>query len=131
MEASDPSGGSAVKKTKGESDYRMSHLREKVVMCVLWTVCLAALVCLSWNGSVLYNRVTVLEERIAFLEMRSFAVDEILEQLRKGNGETLRTRVNRDTLETYSRNTRDIGECNCPAGRLILQCFQSAGIYLV
>lgn len=93
-----------------------------IVMCIMCSVCATAVVYTSWKESVMQNRLTVLENRVARLESTRNAdnVDVLMERFRREAESQFRRRVSRglrsDTAEEYIRTTRDVSECACPAG---------------
>lgn len=100
-----------------------------LVVCVLCTVCVLGSVYNGWRESLLHNRLASLEDRVAFLEVRSVEnVNVLVERLRREAVQHLQRRVSRDLTakrivtddqemdERQHRYVRDAPECVCPAG---------------
>ncbi|KAG5890803.1 hypothetical protein JTB14_026924 [Gonioctena quinquepunctata] len=88
-----------------------------LVMCVLCIVSVSSSV---WRELDLKTRLTVLEDRVAFLEVRSDkGMDGFVERFRREAVFHLKRRVMRDVGPVRSqegRRSRDVPECVCPAG---------------
>lgn len=104
-----------------------------LVVCVLCTVCVIASVYNGWRDSLLNNRLAILEDRVAYLEVRSVDnVDVLVDRLRREAVQHLQRRVSRDlTAKRFvvgddddtgrHRYVRDAPECVCPAGMCVQQ----------
>lgn len=135
-------GGSNNKKTTTTSSLLMEYsnrnnemLKKKnimkttsglnVVVCVLCLVCITACVYNALKETILEDRLTYLENKVASLEENTVKnFDVIIERFRREAENRFKQRFTRDVANEHhlimglKRTQRDAPECICPAGKV-------------
>nr|CAI5841371.1 unnamed protein product [Callosobruchus analis] len=97
-------------------------------------VCLVCVVSVStslWREVVLNSRLSFLEDRVAYLEVKaSENVDNLVQRYRREAVYRLNRRMTRDlvhhTEQEVARTARETAECSCPAGQhKVIFCLNS------
>lgn len=112
------------KKTKLENSdsCKYFNIGINLVMCIM---CVVSVSSALWREFDLNSRLSLLEDRVAYLEVKSLQnVDNLVERFRREAVYHLKRRVTRDlvglrqqpVMDDAMRTTRDAPECICPAG---------------